>query len=97
MTQDQIRTTVLVVKRGAVIRLIKSAARAGAVHIARHAADNDDSVTVADVLSALATGRSFTWQPERGTWRVVGSDCSGDTLVVIVMLDGTKVIAWTTF
>ncbi|MSP61686.1 MAG: hypothetical protein EXR72_15400 [Myxococcales bacterium] len=80
------------------IRAIKAAARAGAVHVSRHAADSDDAVTVADIFSCLASARAFRWQPEHGTWRVVGSDCSDDSLVVTVRIDADgKVIAWTTF
>jgi hypothetical protein len=83
----------VILKRRAVLRLIKRAAAERGLIFTDHALDEMDAEgeTRESVAAALEHARSFTLE-DNGRWRV-----HGEGLTVVVYLDEPAVIVWTVF
>ena len=74
---------------------IKRLAGLDRVILTKHARDrmNDRGARRGDVINALITATSATYQPERFNWRVDGgADRDGDALCVIVDLEADVIV-----
>lgn len=59
-----------------------------------HALDQMEhrNVTRGDVRSALGSATTATFQPDKGRWRITGTDRSGDSLSLAVVFENGIVI-----
>lgn len=74
---------------------IKRLAGLDRVILTKHARDrmNDRGARRGDVINALITATSATYEPERLNWRVVGgADRDGEALCVIVDLEADVIV-----
>jgi hypothetical protein len=74
---------------GRTVTWIRKSLIAGRFRLSLHASERsyERIVTEDDIRHCGRTAKSIRFQELRGTWRVVGRDCDGETLNVICTVD----------